>query len=167
MTESSGFQKKILPWADMEIFVDERTRTNVRARKRQSIILVASLIDKIPNLAGMARTSEIFNIEALVVPNKKVEKDSIFQQISVTAEKWVPFVEVKEDDLVKYLLEKRSEGYTLLGVEQTSHSVLLPNFVFPKKCLLLMGREKEGIPVEYISLLDKCIEIPQLGIIRS
>lgn len=139
--EPAGFQKKILPWENMDLFLDDDTsRSNTRARKRQSLILVATLIDKIPNLAGMARTSEIFNIESLVIPNKKVEKDELFQQISVTAEKWVPLVEVKEDSLMKYLLEKKAEGYTLLGVEQTSHSVSLPDFVFPKKAVLLMGR---------------------------
>lgn len=27
--------------------------------------------------------------------------------------------------------------------------------------------EKEGIPVDVIQLLDECVEIPQLGVIRS
>lgn len=27
--------------------------------------------------------------------------------------------------------------------------------------------EKEGIPVELIQMLDYCVEIPQLGVIRS
>ena len=30
-----------------------------------------------------------------------------------------------------------------------------------------MGAEKEGIPVDVLQLLDDCIEIPQLGVIRS
>lgn len=88
---------------------------------------------------GMARTSEIFNIEALVIPNKKIENDNQFQQISVTAYKWVPLVEVQEIALTEYLMTKKAEGYTLLGVEQTSHSVSLPDFKFPKKTVLLMG----------------------------
>lgn len=87
----------------------------------------------------MTRTSEIFNIEALVVPNKKVENDSLFQQISVTAEKWVPLVEVKEGDLAQFLREKKNEGYTLLGIEQTAQSTNLPDFQFPEKSVLLMG----------------------------
>jgi len=33
--------------------------------------------------------------------------------------------------------------------------------------VLLLGREKEGIPVELIHLLDECIEIPQFGVTRS
>eukprot|EP01114_Cavostelium_apophysatum_P000711 TRINITY_DN10647_c0_g1_i2.p1 TRINITY_DN10647_c0_g1~~TRINITY_DN10647_c0_g1_i2.p1 ORF type:complete len:123 (+),score=7.95 TRINITY_DN10647_c0_g1_i2:212-580(+) len=55
----------------------------------------------------------------------------------------------------------------LLGVEQTANSSNLLDFKFPKKSVLLLGKEKEGIPVEYLNVLDQCIEIPQLGYIRS
>lgn len=33
--------------------------------------------------------------------------------------------------------------------------------------MLVLGREKEGIPPEIISMLDATVEIPQLGVIRS
>ncbi len=67
---------------------------------------------------------------------------------------------------MQYLEEKKADGYSLLGIEQTSNSANLINFTFPKKCVLVLGKEKEGIPTEYIQILDQCIEIPQLGIIR-
>ena len=57
-----------------------------------------------------------------------------------------------------------------MGLEQTSSSVSLEKMVFPKDrpTVLLLGKEKEGIPVEYlIQAVDQCVEIPQLGIIRS
>jgi len=39
---------------------------------------------------------------------------------------------------------------------------------FPDRpTILLLGREKEGIPVELLQAVDQCVEIPQLGIIRS
>lgn len=39
-------------------------------RKRNDIIVCASLIDKIPNLGGLARTSEIMNASGLVINNR-------------------------------------------------------------------------------------------------
>lgn len=33
--------------------------------------------------------------------------------------------------------------------------------------VLVLGREKEGIPVDIIHILDACVEIPQLGVVRS
>lgn len=55
----------------------------------------------------------------------------------------------------------------LAGLEQTNESVSLPTYPFPAHCVLLLGREKEGIPVGLLGLLDTCVEIPQLGVIRS
>lgn len=70
-------------------------------------------------------------------------------------------------DLLKYLAYQKSNGFSILGLEQTANSKMLHEFKFPAKCIMLLGKEKEGIPQEYYSILDHCIEIPQFGIIRS
>jgi tRNA guanosine-2'-O-methyltransferase len=55
-----------------------------------------------------------------------------------------------------------------VGLEQTSSSVSLEQFTFPDRpIILLLGKEKEGIPVEFLDAVDQCVEIPQIGIIRS
>ena len=46
-------------------------------------------------------------------------------------------------------------------------SVRLPEFEFPEKSVLVLGRETTGIPPHIIQVLDCCVEIPQLGIVRS
>ena len=43
----------------------------------------------------------------------------------------------------------------------------LTKMEFHEKTVLLLGKEKEGIPIEFLSVVDQCIEIPQLGVIRS
>lgn len=43
---------------------------------------------------GLARTCEVFCAEALVVADLRVLKDPEFRVISVTAEQWVPVLEV-------------------------------------------------------------------------
>jgi tRNA guanosine-2'-O-methyltransferase len=65
--------------------------------------MCASLIDKIPNLAGLARTSEIMNASSLIINTQAVCKTEEFKGISVTSEKWLPIYEVKEKDLFNYL----------------------------------------------------------------
>ncbi|XP_052209740.1 uncharacterized protein LOC127813058 isoform X2 [Diospyros lotus] len=134
---------------------------------RQHFILVASLLDRIPNLAGLARTCEVFKAAGLVVADANIVNDKQFQLISVTAEKWVPIIEVPESNLKAFLQKKKREGFSLLGLEQTANSIPLDQYVFPKKMVLVLGREREGIPVEIIHILDACIEIPQLGVVRS
>ncbi|KAK4423009.1 putative methyltransferase TARBP1 [Sesamum alatum] len=135
--------------------------------RRQQIILLASLIDRIPNLAGLARTCEVFRAAALAVADKSILNDKQFQLISVTAEKWVPVLEVPVGSMKVFLEKKKQEGCAILGLEQTANSVPLDQYNFPTKTVLVLGREKEGIPVEIIHMLDACIEIPQLGVVRS
>ncbi|XP_024005166.1 uncharacterized protein LOC18030139 [Eutrema salsugineum] len=134
---------------------------------RQSLILVASLLDRIPNLAGLARTCEIFKASGLAVADANIIHDKQFQLISVTAEKWVPIMEVPVNSLKLFLEKKKREGFSILGLEQTANSVSLDKYQFPKKTVLVLGREKEGIPVDIIHVLDACVEIPQLGVVRS
>uniref|UniRef100_A0A0A9DQM5 tRNA (guanosine(18)-2'-O)-methyltransferase TARBP1 n=1 Tax=Arundo donax TaxID=35708 RepID=A0A0A9DQM5_ARUDO len=136
-------------------------------RSQQELIVVASLVDRIPNLAGLTRTCEVFKAAGLVVADKSVIEDKQFRLISVTAEKWVPMVEVPVDSVRVYLEEKRVEGYSVIGLEQTANSKPLDQFAFPSKTVLVLGREKEGIPVDIIHILDACVEIPQLGVVRS
>ncbi|KAI9174357.1 hypothetical protein LWI28_016082 [Acer negundo] len=134
---------------------------------RQHFVLVASLLDRIPNLAGLARTCEIFKASGLAIADANVIRDKQFQLISVTAEKWVPIIEVPVDSVKHFLERKKHEGFSILGLEQTANSIPLDQYIFPKKTVLVLGREKEGIPVDIIHMLDACIEIPQLGVVRS
>lgn len=52
---------------------------------------------------------------------------------SVTAEKWVPIIEVPVDSIKTYLQKKKREGFSILGLEQTANSVPLDQYIFPKK----------------------------------
>ncbi|XP_012945987.2 probable methyltransferase TARBP1 [Aplysia californica] len=162
-------QKKIMPWRQMS--PDQETEAELASQRRKKaeggVIVVTSLIDKIPNLGGLCRTSEIFGVSEFVIGNLTHLGDKMFQNLSVSAQKWINITEVMRPRLIEFLEEKRLAGYTLVGVEQTANSVSLEEYQFPKKTLLLLGNEKEGIPVDIIQLLDVCVEIPQLGIIRS
>lgn len=66
-----------------------------------------------------------------------------------------------------WLMKQRDDGYTIVGLEQTASSVSVEDVKLPEKTVLLLGKEKEGIPVEFLQFVDICVEIPQLGIIRS
>nr|GMD79755.1 uncharacterized protein LOC109185383 isoform X2 [Ipomoea batatas] len=171
-SDDKGSWKSLLDMEKEDQILDQvlhlRTVAFEKLKKsRQDIILVASLIDRIPNLAGLTRTCEVFRAGGLAIANKDVLKDKQFQLISVTAEKWVPILEVPVSSMKAFLEKKKQEGFSILGLEQTANSMSLDQYVFPKKTVLVLGREKEGIPVDIIHILDACIEIPQLGVVRS
>jgi tRNA guanosine-2'-O-methyltransferase len=96
--------------------------------------------DRAPNLGGLSRTSEIFGVRQLLLPNMCFVQDKEFQGLSVSAHKWLPMDEVPVNQLLNYLAEQRNRhGYKLVGVEQSTGSVCLTRFEFPEKSLLVLG----------------------------
>ncbi|MEQ2236742.1 Tar (HIV-1) RNA binding protein 1 [Ilyodon furcidens] len=116
---------------------------------------------------GLCRTCEIFGASGLVLDSLHHLSDKHFQSLSVSSELWLPLLEVKPAELADFLQLKKSEGYCIVGVEQTANSQNLQDFRFPERTLLLLGNEREGIPANLLQMLDVCVEIPQQGIIRS
>lgn len=150
---------------------DENQRSSVslsdEGEKRDNIILCACLIDKTPNLAGLTKTCEILNAQALLFETADVMKLPEYKEVTLGAERKLPIYEVKETDLYDYLVfQKKFNGYKILGVEQTADSKLLHHFKekvvddCQGRYIILLGKEKEGIPQEYLDILDECVEIP-------
>ncbi|KAK9388754.1 hypothetical protein V1515DRAFT_595916 [Lipomyces mesembrius] len=139
----------------------------VRTTKGQLIIL-ASLVDKAPNLGGICRLADVLGAELLCIPDMNMVRNREFQAVAVTADKWMPMKEVAEGDIPSYLHDCQRNGYSIWGVEQTDGSVLLTNELkFPKKMVLVLGKEKEGIPPQLLRELDCAVEIKQVGVVRS
>jgi len=155
------FQKKYRP-LDTNIYHDFSKK-----RKRHDIIVVASLIDKAPNLGGLTRTCEIFNIGALTIPNESFLKDTAFLRAAASGEKWMPLLSIPPCTVKEFIISYKKMGYKVIGLEQTQNSVDVRKFKFEEKTVIVLGNEKEGIPQEIINLIDNCVIIPQYGNIRS
>ena len=158
---NNDFQKKYRP-LDNNIYHDMNHK-----RKRHDIIVVGSLIDKAPNLGGLTRTCEIFNIGALTIPNESFLKDIGFLRAAASGEKWTPLLSVPPCTVKEFIISYKKLGYTIIGLEQTQNSIDIKNYKFHEKTVIVLGNEKEGIPQDIINLIDNCIIIPQYGNIRS
>lgn len=98
-SEVVNFQRKIIPLDALNLALESISELRLRTaagRKKQNLIVCASLIDKVPNLGGLARTSEIFGVDSLVIPEKKVAKMDNFKNLSVGAGDWITIEECKE-----------------------------------------------------------------------
>ncbi|XP_046388201.1 probable methyltransferase TARBP1 isoform X2 [Ischnura elegans] len=173
--ETLNIQKKIMPWKidDLEeasLFpeaVERGKQLGRRSRKSGGLVVVASLVDRMPNLGGLCRTCEAFGVSEFVLGSLKYTEDPQFQNLSVSAERWISISEVKPYMLGSYLASMKEKGFSLVGAEQTSGSIKLDTFQFPEKTLLVLGNEKGGIPADILPLMDVCVEVPQEGLIRS
>jgi len=93
----SNFQRKILPLDALNLALKEsEEKKNLANYKKQDIIVCASLVDKVPNLGGLARTSEIFAVDRLVIPDLKVTKMDNFVSLSASANEWIDIEECRE-----------------------------------------------------------------------
>ena len=96
---STNFQRKIIPLNALNLALEtvkEQRLRNAAGRRKQKLIVCASLINKVPNLGGLARTSEIFAAERLVIPDKNVLNSGEFKSLSVTANDWIEVEECRE-----------------------------------------------------------------------
>ena len=97
---SVNFQRKIIPLDSLNLAMEdlrEKRLRNAAGQKKQQLIVCASLIDKVPNLGGLARTSEIFAADRLVIPDLAVCKMDNFKSLSVGAGDWIEMEEVRQE----------------------------------------------------------------------
>lgn len=174
---SSFIEKNTAPVSSNEIIVQDNAQNAQRKyipsqpldehTTKSMLIVVASLIDKVTNLGGLARTCQVFGASTLVVDNLSCVEKKEFTALSMTAEKHQSIIEVRVKNLKSYLQKKKIEGYQIVAAEQTVDSVKLHDINLPFKCVLLLGNETSGIPHDLLSTMDTCVEIEQLGIVRS
>jgi tRNA guanosine-2'-O-methyltransferase len=97
---SVNFQRKIVPLDSLNLAMEdlrEMRLRNAAGRKKQQLVVCAALVDKIPNLGGLARTCEIFAADRLIVPDLKVCKMDNFKSLSVGAGDWLEMEECREE----------------------------------------------------------------------
>ena len=138
------------------------------------IIVIAHNIRSTHNVGAIFRTSEGFGVSKIILsgytPYPLIPKDSRLPHISrkltdqihktaLDAETIVPF-EYQETPDIETL---RSQGYTIVGLEQDENSIMLPDYHPPEKTVLLLGEEVEGITTDMRQLCDDLIEIPMVG----
>ena len=54
---------------------------------------------------------QVFQASALVLGDLRVLKDPAFLAVSMTAQQWVPLLQVPERDLLAWLKRKQATGY--------------------------------------------------------
>jgi tRNA G18 (ribose-2'-O)-methylase SpoU len=69
--------------------------------------------------------------------------------------------------LAPVLHKLRSDGYRLVGLEQTTNSTSMHGYSFARRSVLVVGNERTGLTPEILELLDDVVEIPVYGLPHS
>lgn len=140
------------------------------------VVLVAHNLRSTHNIGSLLRTAEGLGINQVILsgytPYPLEINDhrlphlaqKINKQISKTALGAENMVNWRHlDDINPLLVELRDQGYSIVGLEQTEHSIELNDYQSPDKIALIIGREVEGLEPEIIAQCDQLVEIPMLG----
>lgn len=137
-----------------------------------SLVLIANDIRSAHNVGALFRTASGAGVEKIfltgytLTPAKagklylsRAEKD--LQKTALGAEHEIPFE--KKEDVKECITKLKEAGYTIIGLEQSEHSVDYRTVPMNTKVALLIGTEVEGIPEELQKLCDALFEIPMHG----
>ena len=136
--------------------LEELGRIDVETFKQSSktpLVIVLDNVRSMHNVGAVFRTADAFLVEKILLcgitpqpPHREIHKAALGATESVD---WAYFESVTEA-----LQSLKSEGYRVVGVEQTTGSQMIT---------LVLGNEVEGISDEVLPLCDDFLEIPQLG----
>lgn len=144
--------------------------------KTPEIIVITHNIRSTHNVGSIFRTCDGFGVEKLYLtgytPYPIMQNDTrlphisekLTTQISKTAlgaEKTVLFS--YEESIQNVIKKLRSDGCSILGLEQDSRSVMLPEYIPQQKIALILGEEVSGMPDDIMQQCDSLLEIPMRG----
>ena len=126
-------------------------------RPREIVVLVPSLKSNV-NLSRMVRLVSCAGITKIITSgNPKVDP-----KIARDGSEQVEIVHKRT--LLPVLKQLKSDGFHIVGLEQTDDSKNLFEYQFERKTALLIGHERHGIPETELAVTDDCIEIPVYGL---
>lgn len=143
------------------------SRQNYSSLPRRSLLVCATLVQNPANLGGLCRTAEIFRLDAVVVADLSLAQTAAFKNVAASAHHWQPILACPSTALKDWILHQKQAGYCAIALHLSPDAISLPDFVYPKKSVLVLGRELTGIPDDVAALCDCAIAIPQAGMVES
>ena len=147
--------------------LEELNRIDVETFKKVEKIPLVIILDNVRsmhNVGAAFRTADAFLIEKIILcgitpqpPHREIHKAALGATESVD---WS-----HEEDIKTAIADLKSRGYEVIGIEQTTGSMMITDFSIDpsKKYALILGNEVEGISDEALPDIDVFLEIPQLG----
>ena len=141
----------------MSRFVHQRHRPSNALQHPRELVLACPPLRSNVNLSRIVRTAGCCGLQRLIVCGNpridaKIARDSL-EQVEI---------EVRRS-LVPVLKRLKADRFQIVGLEQTSNSVSLYDFRFPKRTVLVIGNEREGLSEDILNVLDHVVEIPVFG----
>ena len=149
----------------------ERRKIKTLAYFKNKIPDTELLIDNVwdpHNVSAVARTADglgLSQIDLYYTYNEFPDLQRMGKKTSASANLWMRFERI--EDLSDFVTLKKSQDFVFLGADVRNSAKQLPQFQFPKKCVILLGAESQGMSPELQSVCDEFIYIPMVGMVTS
>lgn len=142
----------------MPDFTHLRHKPPVELTRPRELVLACPPMRSNVNLSNLARTAGCCGIRKMIVcgPAKidaKIARDGA-EHVELEAHR----------TLAPVIKRLKAEGFALVGLEQTTNSTSLHEFAFPRRCVLVLGHERDGLTEEVLAQIDHAVEIPVYGL---
>ena len=138
------------------------------------IAVIAQNIRSTHNVGAIFRTAEGFGVSKLLLtgytPYPTIEHDTRLPHIREKLTKQIHKSALGAETIVPFsvydqppLGELMQDGFTIIGLEQSSTSIPLPDYKPHKKIALIIGEEVNGISPELLAKCQDILEIPMHG----
>lgn len=138
--------------------------SSYKARPECGTVVVLDNIRSAHNVGSVFRSADSFGADKVflcgicpVPPSPEIRK------VALGAEESVPWEHC--ESTTGLVMRLKAQGYTVIAVEQTVHSVKLGNLEREegRKYALVFGNEVDGVSQEVVDASDFALEIPQYG----
>lgn len=110
------------------------------------------------NLSRIARAAGCCGVTRLIATGRPMKLDPEIARDAVEAIRLE-----NRRSLGPVLKSLRSDGYRLVALEQTTDSVDIHTYAFPRRAALVVGNERTGLTDEDLAHVDDAVEIPVWG----
>ncbi len=141
-----------------------KTPGGFKKAEKMPVVIVLDNIRSMMNTGSVFRTADAFLLEGIYLcgftatpPHREIHKTALGATESV---QWKYF-----DKTTEAIRSLKKEGYTIVALEQTTHSINLIDFQpeSDAKYAIVFGNEVKGVGEEVLKGCDYCLEIPQFG----
>jgi tRNA G18 (ribose-2'-O)-methylase SpoU len=141
----------------MTDFRQKRHEPPIQLERPRELVVACPPMRSNVNLSRIARAAGCSGVRRMICCGtakiaSKIARDAA-ESLEIEVHRTLPPV----------LAKLRSEGFQLVGLEQTTGSESLYSFHFERRTALVVGNERLGMEDEVLRMLDHAVEIPVHG----
>ncbi len=142
----------------MNEFVHQRHKPPAPLERSRELVIVCAPLRSNVNFSRIVRAASCSGVTRIVAcGHARIDPEiARIDQHQITLE--------VHRTLPPMLLRLKGEGYSLVGLEQTTHSISIHDFPFPRRTALIVGNERQGLTGDVLALVEHVVEIPVYGL---